>query len=78
MSEKEKLEMSANVIRGLISYHKRMLLACEHGAVISEGGKFTLKKKNNPETTFQKDVYLKAMETALQLIEEKILRISEK
>ena len=78
INEKTKLELQASVIRGLINYHKRMLAACEQCGVLYEPGEFKIENKNSSEITFQKDVYLGAMETALQLFEREIIRVSEK
>ena len=64
MTEQEKLEMYAQFIRGIISYHERML-NCPTGVchpMLDEC----------PTKIFQKDVYLQTLKNALELVEAKI------
>ena len=76
MTEQEKLEMYAQFIRGIISYHKRMLISCNNSIVVNSEGEIQEKKKS-PEIKFQEDVYLGAMEKALELIEAERVRVAE-
>lgn len=64
MTEQEKLEMYAQVIQGLISYHERMLV-CSTGVCHPM-------LDICPMKVFQKDVYLETLKNALELIEAKI------
>lgn len=64
MTEQEKLEMYAQFIRGIISYHERMLL-CSTGGCNPE-------LDICPTKVFQKDVYLETLKNALELIEAKM------
>lgn len=82
--EVEKLKRNAQVIRGLISYHKRMLLpfcgflkvdkdtkdvkSCADSGMLTEKGEC-------PSVMFANDIYLGALEEALRLMEEEIVRI---
>ena len=90
MVEKEKnleavqeLEHHASVIRGLISYHNRMMLVGTCSFVDHQTGKCgpckTAEQNNNecPRTTLMNDVYLKALEASLKLIYDKIAAIKE-
>lgn len=71
MTEQEKLEMYAQFIRGIISYHKRMLISCNNSIVVNSEGEIQEKKKS-PEIKFQEDVYLQTLKNALELVEAKI------
>ena len=74
---KEQLEGYAQILRGLINYHKRMMLAgpCY---VRNETGKHepckTAESNNGecPKTTILNDSYLGALEESLSLIEKEI------
>lgn len=68
---KTELELQASVIRGLISYHERMLLACNKFIVANSEDEVPENKKS-PEIIFQKDVYLETLKTALGLMEAKM------
>lgn len=70
MNEKEKstsergaqLLSHIHILRGLISYHERMLVPLEMLNLDCQ-------KKGCPALAFQKDVYLKALKEALKLME---------
>ena len=67
MEKKEQrihnLESHAQVLRGLINYHKRMMMMGESGCGASE---------KCPKATILNDVYLEALEESLRLIEREI------
>lgn len=58
----EKLMSHIYVLRGLISYHERMLVPLEMLNLDCQ-------KKGCPALAFQKDVYLEALKEALKLME---------
>ena len=60
---KKELESYAQVVRGLINYHKRLLMIST--CVGNEN-------KECPKETFRNDVYLGALEESLNLIEREI------
>lgn len=60
---KKELESHAQVLRGLINYHKRMVMI----STCTEN-----ENKECPKATFMNDVYLGALEESLKLIEREI------
>lgn len=68
---KTEIELQASVIRGLISYHERMLLACNNFIVANSESEIQENKKS-PEIIFQKDVYLETLKTTLELMKAKM------
>lgn len=83
MSEKanerlEQLERYAMILRGLISYHKRMILPGACYVSNPQTGKLGICERaeaNNgecPKTTVLNDTYLGALEESLRLINEEI------
>ena len=77
-TDKATYESHAQVLRGLINYHKRMMLmsACYTGDTNTcEATMCQRAEANNgecPKTTVYNDVYLGALEESLRLIEERI------
>lgn len=83
---KKKLIQHASVIRGLINYHKRMLLTfgnCSKVNVETKSAKSCteceMRSENGqcPSAMFANDIYLGALEEALRLIEAEIGRIGD-
>ena len=74
----ERLEGYVPILRGLISYHKRMMLMGSCYIRDPETGEYENCKRaeaNNgecPRTTVLNDVYLGALEESLRLINEEI------
>ena len=72
----ERLDLYAHVLRGLINYHKRMMMgggcySCDHGnATLCKTAKAN--KGECPTVTVKNDCYLGALEESLRLIEQEI------
>lgn len=62
--EREELEKHISVIKGLINYHKRMVMPL--------GDTPCFEKDGCPVIRFENDVYLKALEASLELIEREL------
>ena len=79
---KEKYELYAHTLRGLINYHKRMMMMSACYNPDTNNGEAVMCPKaeaNNgecPKTSVYNDVYLGALEEALRLIEERISRLN--
>ena len=74
----ERLESYVPILRGLISYHKRMMVLAASPCHYSESGEWKNSERaadNNgecPKATVLNDVYLGALEESLMLIEREI------
>jgi hypothetical protein len=74
----EQLESYAMILRGLISYHKRMMCMAASPCQYSEAGEWKTcerAKANNgecPKATVMNDWYLGALEESLRLINDEI------
>ena len=73
----ESLEAYSHVLRGLINYHKRMMLMDTCYLRDSESGGYRPCKKVDekgkcPRETAMNDLYLGALEESLRLIEKEI------